>query len=55
MVEVLPPVTGQCSVREKEKIEVMKTFWINTEDGKSIIYRLGSALLSEHEKLFGSY
>ena len=33
----------------------MKTFGISTEDGKRIIYRLGSLLLSEYEKLFGSY
>ena len=33
----------------------MKTFGISAEDGKRIIYRLGSLLLSEHEKLFGSY
>jgi hypothetical protein len=33
----------------------MKAFGISAEDGKRIIYRLGSLLLSEHEKLFGSY
>jgi hypothetical protein len=55
VVEVLPLVAGQRSVREKEWLEAMKTFGISTEDGKRIIYRLGSLLLSEHEKLFGSY
>ena len=55
VVEVLPLVAGQRSVREKEWLESMKTFGIGTEDGKRIIYRLGSLLLSEHEKLFGSY
>ena len=55
VVEVLPLVAGQRSVREKEWLEVMKTFGISAEDGKRIIYRLGSLLLSEHEKLFGSY
>jgi hypothetical protein len=39
VVEVLPLVAGQCSVREKEWIESMKTFGINAEDGKRIIYR----------------
>ena len=33
----------------------MKTFGISVEDGKRIIYRLGSLLLSEPEKLFGRY
>jgi hypothetical protein len=55
VVEVLPLVAGQRSVREKEWLEAMKTFGISAEDGKRIIYRLGSLLLSEHEKLFGSY
>ena len=55
VVEVLPLVAGQRSVREKEWLEVMKTFGISTEDGKRIIYRLCSLLLSEHEKVFGSY
>jgi hypothetical protein len=36
-------------------IDSTKTFGISTEDGKRIIYRLGGLLLSEHEKLFGSY
>ena len=55
VVEVLPLVAGQRLVRGKEWLEVMTTFGINTEDGKRIIYRLGSLLLSEYEKLFGSY
>ncbi len=55
VVEVLPLVAGQRSVREKEWLETMKTFRRSAEDGKRIIYRLGSLLLSEHEKLFGSY
>jgi hypothetical protein len=55
VVKVLPLVVGQRSVREKEWLEVTKTFGISEEDGKRIIYRLGSLLLSEHEKLFGGY
>ena len=51
----LPLVTGQRSVREKQWLKTMKTFGISAEDGKKIICRLGSPLLSEHEKLFGSY
>ncbi len=51
----LPLVAGQRSVREKEWLETMRTFGISAEDGKRIINRLGSLLLSEHEKLFGSY
>ena len=48
-------IAGQRSVREKEYLETMKTFGISSEDGKRIIYRLGSLLLLEHEKLFASY
>ncbi len=55
VVKVLPLVAGQRSVREKERLEAMTTFGISAEDGKRTIYRLGSLLLSEHEKLFGSY
>jgi hypothetical protein len=47
---------------EREWPETMRTFGIcarmfgiSAEDGKRIIYRLGSSLLSEHEKMFGSY
>ena len=55
MVEVLPLVAGHRSVRGKEWLGAMKTFGIRSEDGKKITYRLDSSLLSEHEKLFGSY
>ena len=55
VVEVLPLVSGQRSVRETEWLESMKTFGISTDDGKRIIYRIGSLLLLEHEKLFASY
>ena len=37
VVEVLPLVAGQRSVREKEWLEAMKTFGISAEDGKRII------------------
>jgi hypothetical protein len=33
----------------------MQALGISAEDGEKIIYRLGSLLVSEHEKLFGSY
>ena len=55
VVEALPLVAGQRSVREKEWLEGMKMFGISTEDGKRIFYNLGGLLLLEHEKLFGSY
>ena len=55
VVEVLPLVAGQRSIKEKKWLAAMKTFGISAEDGKRIIYRLGNLLLSEHEKLFGSY
>ena len=48
-------LAGQRSVREKEWLEAMKTFGISVEDGKRIIYKQGSLLLLEHEKLFASY
>jgi hypothetical protein len=51
VVEVLPLVPGQRSVREREWLEVMKTFGISTEDGKRIVYSQGNSLLSEHENL----
>jgi len=38
--------------RQKEWLETLKTFGINTEDGKKIIYRLGGTLLSEHDYYF---
>ena len=49
--------TASCrtEIREKEWLEAMKRFGISAEDAKRIIYRLGDSLLSEHEKLFGSY
>ena len=47
-------VSGQRSVREKERLEALKTFGISIEDGKKIIYRLVGTLLSEHDKLFCS-
>ena len=54
-VEVVPLVSGQRSVKEKEWMESFKIFGIGKEDGKNIIQRLGLTLLSEHEKLFGNY
>ena len=54
-MEDLQLVAGQRSVREKEWLESLKTFGISAEEGKRIIHRLGGKLLSEHEKLFGSY
>ncbi len=54
-VEVVPLVSGQRSVKEKEWMESFKIFGIGKEDGKKIIQRLGLTLLCEHEKLFGSY
>ncbi len=44
-------VFGQGKKWEK----TMKTFGISAENGNGIIYRLGSLLLSEHEKLIGSH
>ena len=55
VVEVMPLVTGQRSVREEEWIESLKTFGISTEEDKRIIRRLGLTLLTEHEKMFGNY
>ena len=40
VVEVLPLVAGQRSVKEKEWLTGMKTFGISAEDGKRIIYSL---------------
>ena len=54
-MEDLQLVAGQRSVREKEWLESLKTFGISAEEGKRIMHRLGSTLLSEHEKLFGSW
>jgi hypothetical protein len=54
-LEVVPPVIGQCSVREKEWSETLRIFGIGKEDTKRIITRLGHTLLNEHEKLFDRY
>ena len=54
-VETVPLVTEQLSVKEKEWMESFKVFGIGKEGGNKIIQRLGLTLLSEHEKLFGSY
>ena len=54
-VTVVPLVSGQRSVREKEWLEALRIFGIGKEDGQRIIARLGRTLLDEHEKLFGSY
>ena len=48
-------VAGQRSVKEKEWVESFGVFGIGKDDGKTIIQRLGLMLMSEHEKLFGSY
>ena len=42
MLEVLPLVVVQRWVREKEWLEAMTMFGISSQDGKKIIYRLGS-------------
>ena len=54
-VAVVPVITGQRSVREKEWLEALRIFGIGKEDGLRIISRLGRTLLDEHEKLFGTY
>ena len=54
-VAVVPLVSGQRSVREKEWLEALGIFGIGKEDGQRIIERLGRTLLDEHEKLFGNY
>jgi hypothetical protein len=54
-IEVVPMVTGQRSVREKEWLEALRIFGIGKEHGQRILGRLGRTLLDEHEKLFGSY
>jgi hypothetical protein len=54
-VEVVPVVAGQRSVREKEWLETLKIFGIETEDGKRIIHRLRYTILNDDEKLFGRY
>ncbi len=54
-VEVVPLVTGQRSVKEKEWLESFRVFVIGKDDGQKIIQRLGLTPLREHEKLFGRY
>jgi hypothetical protein len=54
-VVVVPLVTGQWSVREKEWLETLRIFGIGKEGGQRIIGRLGRTILDEHEKLFGSH
>ena len=54
-VEVVPLVTGQRSVKEKEWLESFRVFGIDKEDGKKISRKLGLTLLNEHENLFCSY
>ncbi len=54
-VEVVPLVTGQRSVKEKEWMESFRVFGIDKEDGKKILRNLGLTLLHEHEKLSCSY
>ncbi len=52
---MVPLVTGQRSVKEKEWLESFRVFGIDKEDGKKILRNLGLTLLHEHEKLFCSY
>ncbi len=54
-VEVVPLVSGQRSVKEKECLESFRVFGIDKEDGKKMLRKLGLTLLSEHEKLFCRY
>ena len=54
-VAVVPLITGQRSVREKEWLEALRIFGIGKEDGQRIISRLVRTLLDENEKLFGNY
>ena len=54
-IEVVPLVTGQRLVREKEWLESLRIFGIGKEDGQRILGRLGRTFLDEHENLFGSY
>ena len=54
-VEVVPLVSGQLSVKEKEWSESFRVFGIGKDDGLKIIQRLGLTLLRKHEKLFGNY
>ena len=54
-VEVIPLVTGQRSVKEKEWLKSFKVFGIEKEEGKKIILRLGHTLIHEQEKLFARW
>ena len=54
-VEVVPLVSGQRSVKEKEWLESFRVFRIDKDDSKKILRKLGLTLLHEHEKLFCSY
>ena len=54
-VEVVPLVTGQRSVKEKEWLESFRVFRIDKEDGKKMLRKLGLTLLSDHEKLFNNF
>ena len=54
-MEVVLLVVGQRLIKEKERMETLKTFGIGAEDVKRIIYRLEYTLLNEHENIFGSY
>jgi hypothetical protein len=54
-IEVVPMISGQRCVREKEWLEILRIFGIGKEDGQRILGRLGRTLLDEYEKLFGSY
>ena len=53
--EVVPLVSGQRSVKEKEWLESFRVFGISKDDDKKIIQRIGLTLLSEHEKFFDTY
>jgi hypothetical protein len=53
-VEVVPLVSGQWSVRDKECLESLRIFGIGKEDGQWVIGRLVRTLLDEHEKFYRS-
>ena len=56
VLEVMPLVTGQRSVRDTEWLLSLKKIGISAEEGKRIIRQLGLTLLTEHEtELFESY
>ena len=54
-VEVVPLVTGQRSVKEKEWMKSFRVFGIDKDDDKKILRKLGLTLLNEHEKLFSNH